>query len=36
MGANFLSEYVNNIIYGIRTFLTGMGLTLSILKIKKI
>ena len=35
MGANLLSEYVNNIIYGIRTFLTGMGLTFKHLKNKK-
>ncbi len=35
MGANLLSEYVNNIIYGIRTFLTGMGLTFKHFKNKK-
>ena len=30
-----MSEYVNNIIYGIRTFLTGMGLTFKHFKNKK-
>ena len=35
MGVDILSEYVYNIIYGVKTFLTGMGLTLKHLKNKK-
>ena len=35
MGANFLSEYINNIIYGVKSFITGMGLTLKHLRNKK-
>ena len=35
MGVNFLSEYINNIIYGVKTLLTGMGLTLKHLRNKK-
>ena len=35
MGANFLSEYINNIIYGVKTFITGMGLTFKHFKNKK-
>ena len=35
MGANFLSEYINNIIYGVKTFLTGMSLTFKHFKNKK-